>query len=182
MSDPGDNPKPRLGPGEWLLAAAFAVIIVIMAAQVFCRYVLNNSLGWAEELCTYLFVWLTFLGAAVAAKDRAHVRVDVVVRCLPAGARRVLRIALDVVVLAFLVVMVWLGWRWVLRTDRVSPALRLPEDYAKYAALPATFLIAAGFAVRDLVRAIGALRRKPGEAYDTPDEACDRQSPPSGTE
>ena len=35
--------------------------VLIMGAQVFFRYVLNDSLIWAEEVCGYFLVWTTFL-------------------------------------------------------------------------------------------------------------------------
>ena len=36
--------------------------------QVVCRYVMNNSLTWSEELGRYFFVWITFIGLPVALK------------------------------------------------------------------------------------------------------------------
>lgn len=42
-----------------------------MLLQVFCRYVLNASLSWSEELTRLLFVWLTFLGFGLAAQRDA---------------------------------------------------------------------------------------------------------------
>ena len=164
MAEPSDGDRRRLGLGDWLLAALFAATIAVMAAQVFCRYVLNDSLGWAEELSTYLFVWLIFIGAALAARDRAHVRVDVVVRLLPHGLQRWVRLAREVLLLAFFALLAFLGWRWVGTTARVSPALGLPESYAKYAALPLTFLVAAAYAVRDILRTIREWRDTPPDA------------------
>lgn len=42
-----------------------------MLLQVFCRYVLNASLSWSEELTRLLFVWLTFVGFGVAVERDA---------------------------------------------------------------------------------------------------------------
>jgi len=46
-------------------------MVVTMLLQVFCRYVLNASLSWSEELTRLLFVWLTFLGFGLAAQRDA---------------------------------------------------------------------------------------------------------------
>lgn len=46
-------------------------MVVTMLLQVFCRYVLNASLSWSEELTRLLFVWLTFLGFGLAAQRGA---------------------------------------------------------------------------------------------------------------
>lgn len=42
-----------------------------MLLQVFCRYVLNASLSWSEELTRLLFVWLTFIGFGLAVQRDA---------------------------------------------------------------------------------------------------------------
>lgn len=53
----------------WLLLAAMALVV---AANVFFRFVLNASLYWGDEVAQILLVWLTFLGAAVAVRDNQH--------------------------------------------------------------------------------------------------------------
>lgn len=52
------------------------MIIVSVTAGVFCRKVLNSPLSWVEELCTFLFIWLAFFGASVAAMRGKHVSAD----------------------------------------------------------------------------------------------------------
>ena len=64
-------------------------ITVLVSVQVFARYVLNNTPPWTEELCRYLFVWASFLGACVAMRRAAHLGVDsLVVRLPPQTSRR----------------------------------------------------------------------------------------------
>ncbi len=60
---------------RWVEFSLFGLgftMTLIVAVQVFCRYVLNNSLFWAEELSRYLLAWLTFLGASVAYRRNVH--------------------------------------------------------------------------------------------------------------
>lgn len=49
-----------------LAAAMMGTVVVIMSVQVFQRYFLNDPLIWAEEVCRYLLIWITFLSAGVA--------------------------------------------------------------------------------------------------------------------
>lgn len=49
-----------------LAAALIVAITVVMGLQVFYRYVLNDSLIWAEEVCRYGLIWVTFLFAGIA--------------------------------------------------------------------------------------------------------------------
>lgn len=51
------------------------VIVLIILAQVFSRYVLGAPLIWVEELATYLLIWLAFLTASVALKLRRHITI-----------------------------------------------------------------------------------------------------------
>lgn len=52
-----------------------ASVVVVMAVQVFSRYVLNHSLGWTSEAATILFAWLIFLGAPSMLKRQSHMGV-----------------------------------------------------------------------------------------------------------
>jgi len=56
---------------ERVCATLLAVMVATMLLQVFCRYVLNASLSWSEELTRLLFVWLTFLGFGLAVRRGA---------------------------------------------------------------------------------------------------------------
>ena len=48
-------------------------ISITIVVGVFFRYVLGSSLIFVEEAVTISFIWITFLGAAVAAKMRRHI-------------------------------------------------------------------------------------------------------------
>ena len=58
------------------------ILSILMAAGVFYRYVLNNSIYWAGEVSRYLLVYITFLGATIAYKRGAHVGIDIIVERL----------------------------------------------------------------------------------------------------
>lgn len=92
---------------DWLGTAAMAAILVVMAVQIFLRYVLNQSLIWSEELARYLLIAMVFLGTATAARRGQHIRIDLVDHLLPDGAARRLRRAIDLLVLAYLAYVAW---------------------------------------------------------------------------
>ena len=85
---------------------------VVVIAQVVCRYLLNNSLFWSEELERYMLVWLTFLGASVAYRRKMHPGVNILFKRLSPSCRRYTTIGVHLLSLFFFIIMVWYGCRF----------------------------------------------------------------------
>ncbi len=66
--------------GAMILVLAIAVIV---AAGVFYRYVLNDSLSWSEELAKYALLWLVFLGSPIALRLGGHPNIEIVISRFP---------------------------------------------------------------------------------------------------
>jgi len=60
----------------WVTVPLFVLMLVLMIIQVVCRYILEIPLSFSEELCRYLFVCCTFLGAAIATAERGHIEIN----------------------------------------------------------------------------------------------------------
>jgi TRAP-type C4-dicarboxylate transport system permease small subunit len=113
---------------EWGLAGIGLVMVVVVAAQVFCRYVLNHSLFWSEELARYLLVWMTFLGASVAFHRRVHPSIDILHVRAGAGLRRVMTVAGYVAAMLFFTVLTVYGLQFThFVRHQISPALQIPK-------------------------------------------------------
>ena len=113
---------------ESLLFVLGLSMTVIVAIQVFSRYVLNHSLFWSEELARYLLVWLTFMGASVAYRRKAHPSIDVVfVRTSP-SVQKLFTILVHLASIFLFGVMVFFGLRFSYFVRmQISPALHLPK-------------------------------------------------------
>ena len=98
---------------DLLLIVLCSVVVGIALIAVFCRYALNHSLVWSDEVVRYLFVWFTLLGAAIALRDREHIRVEYFVELLPRPVRRWVELAMLSGVLLFYLAMLTLGFFWV---------------------------------------------------------------------
>ena len=63
------------------LAILGGVLIVLMmlliTAEVLMRYFFNRPIFWAEEVCAYGLLYVTFLGATWVLRGGGHVKVDV---------------------------------------------------------------------------------------------------------
>jgi TRAP-type C4-dicarboxylate transport system permease small subunit len=100
-----------------LAAGMMAAIALIMAIQVCYRYFLSGSLIWAEEVCRYLLVWMTFLFAGAAFQRGDLVAVELLTREVSAHVRRWLLAPAYLVTTGFLVVLVYFGWHYAARNS-----------------------------------------------------------------
>jgi TRAP-type C4-dicarboxylate transport system permease small subunit len=71
-----------------LIAAALAVMVVLVFGNVVLRYVFNSGIAVSEEVSRWLFVWLCFMGAVVALKERAHMGTDLLLTRLPVAGKK----------------------------------------------------------------------------------------------
>jgi TRAP-type transport system small permease protein len=60
-------------------SVALAASVVLVSFQIFLRFVFNTPLTWTEEVDRYLFVWVVYLGSAVAVAKKAHIRVTILI-------------------------------------------------------------------------------------------------------
>jgi len=73
---------------EAVLAFCMVAMVVLVFGNVVLRYGFNASITVSDEMSRWFFIWMTFLGAALAFKEHAHLGIDVLVSRLPASARR----------------------------------------------------------------------------------------------
>jgi TRAP-type transport system small permease protein len=123
-----------------LLEQALIVLSVLISAVVFLqvvfRYVLQQPLFWSEELPRYLLIWMSFLAAAREQKDEAHINIGLCLTPLPVAAQRWIRLFTNLVILAFLAILVYSGTLVInITAYHRSTALQIPMA-AVYAALP----------------------------------------------
>lgn len=86
-----------------LLASYFVLVLV----QVFYRYVLNESLFWAEELVRGLMVWGVMISSALVAASRSHIRVEVLELILPPAGKKVVVWIANALTITFSVILLW---------------------------------------------------------------------------
>jgi TRAP-type C4-dicarboxylate transport system permease small subunit len=73
---------------SYLLAVIMVLMVILVFGNVFMRYALNSGFTISEELSRWLFVWMTFLGAVVALRDKGHLGTDILLgRLNPTGKK-----------------------------------------------------------------------------------------------
>ena len=119
----------RLNKGvENLVCVMGIAMAVIVATQVFSRYVLNHSLFWSEEIARFLLVGLTFLGATAAYYHGAHPGVDGLYQRLPKVAKQTVNLVTISAGLGLFLIMIGhgIGFAWFVRLQ-ITPAIGIPK-------------------------------------------------------
>lgn len=94
-----------------VVAALVVAICALVAAQVVWRYAVKEPIVWSEEFTTVCYQWLSYLGAALAVRYRAHFGVDLLVRFLGPKLQRALEWLEHAVVWSLGAFMIVYGWR-----------------------------------------------------------------------
>jgi TRAP-type C4-dicarboxylate transport system permease small subunit len=149
---------------EVLVMVVVTVLVLDVLWQVFTRLILKDPSTKTEELATFMLIWVSLLGAAVALGRGAHLGIDYFVGRLPARARVFTEVIVFFSVAAFsFLVMVIGGIDLVfsmLELGQESPALRVKMGYV-YLAVPISGFFLTLYAVIGLVERLARLRIGP---------------------
>lgn len=151
-------PAPRgASPGRRRDPLAFACSLLLVAMTAVClievalRYGSGATLGFYDELAGFLLVWLTFLGAVLARRDRAHIGVRDLVERLPDRPRLAAQLVEHAAMLLLHLAIAWFGAVLALRfaTER---AITMPVPMGLfYSVLPVSALLTAALEVKSLL-------------------------------
>ena len=100
----------------WLLLVFYVMLVVTMAVEVLRREIFSYSSIWGEEIVRYSFIYLAWVGAAAAVKERAHIRIDVLMHYVSPRIKTLLYIFGDLVMFFVAVIALY----WSLETVHVS--------------------------------------------------------------
>ena len=68
---------------QYIMAAGLTIMTFITVANVFSRKVMHLSMSFLEEITTIMFIFISLLGAAVAAKKGSHLGLSVFTDFIP---------------------------------------------------------------------------------------------------
>jgi TRAP-type C4-dicarboxylate transport system permease small subunit len=91
-------------------AVSLCVLVVVLAWQVFGRYVMNQSPGWTEPVALTLMGVAALFGAAVAVRDETHFSFPTLLESLPAPLRALLKTLSRLIALSFGAALSFYGW------------------------------------------------------------------------
>lgn len=96
---------------EVVVSISFGTMVILIFFQIIFRYVLKQSLSWSEELATFIFTWLTFIGASVATKERAHINVEMIINSIKSRTiKKIIAIFANLMSILFLGIVSYYGF------------------------------------------------------------------------
>ncbi|MCB1450157.1 MAG: TRAP transporter small permease [Nitratireductor sp.] len=115
---------------RWALLGFYVMLVLTMAIEVVRREVFAYSSIWGEEIVRYSFIYLAWIGAASAVRERAHIRIDVIIHYLGPRAKALVYILGDIVMFAVALVALYYSFETVLVSAKfgsVTDGLRISK-------------------------------------------------------
>ncbi len=139
---------------RYLMLTAYVFCCAVIIQDVARRFLLNYSAAWSQETAQYAFIYLGWIGAAYAVKERAHIRFDILQNKLPERMHGWIFIAGEIATIIFAAIalrysMHTIGTLW--QYGGTTPVLRVSKIWAE-AAVPIGFALI-------VLRSVQALRR-----------------------
>jgi len=113
---------------RWALLIFYLMLVVTMAVEVIRREVFSYSSVWGEEIVRYAFIYLAWIGAAAAVRERAHIRIDVIMHYVGPRMKAALYILGDLAMFTVAVIALYWSWETVLVSAKfgsVSAGMRV---------------------------------------------------------
>jgi len=142
---------------EIMALACTGILPLVVGANVLARYTDWYRILWAEDVIKVLFLWIVFLGGAIAVKYAGHVRMSMLSDRLPGRAGNIWGRVIRLSPLAVGAILLILGVRIVeISMRRELPTLQISVGYFT-TVIPASGALMILYAVRGF-RATGEQR------------------------
>jgi TRAP-type C4-dicarboxylate transport system permease small subunit len=104
LTSVGNGLRRALG---FVVGAALLAVVILVCIQVFSRYFIGAPTPGLAEISRLLFIWMTFLGAALLISRRELIVIDLLHDRLRSGILERLQVFVDVATAVFLLVLVF---------------------------------------------------------------------------
>ena len=146
---------------RWMLLGFYGMIVATIVVEVVRRFVLSYSSIWGEEIARYAFIYLAWVGASIAVKDRAHIRIDVLLHYLSDRGRALVYLFGDLCMLGIAILALYTAFESLqisIKFGSVTHGLRISLAWF-LAAVPLGFTLMTYRLLQSIWRDFGDLRR-----------------------
>ena len=138
----------------------YVLLVGTMFIEVVRREVFSYSSIWGEEVVRYSFIYLAWIGAAAAVRERGHIRIDVLMNYVGPRVKAALYILGDLVMFAVALIAVYWSFETVLISAKfgsVTHGLHISQVWFLMA-VPLGFALVILRLVQSFLRDLAALR------------------------
>lgn len=136
---------------KFVSCACVLVMAVLVFANVIARFVFNSPLAVADEMSCYLFVLMSFMGTAIAARKKAHLGLTIVTDKLSPSAAKKVQVLMYIIAAIFCLLIVIFGVEMVISQyslGQETATMQWPEwIYGLFVPIGATFAMIAFLSV-----------------------------------
>lgn len=100
-----------IGKVEMAVAAGCLLTSTVLIFLAAVMRSFDRPINWSLDISLFLIAWATFLSADVAYREDKLVNVDMFVYRLPRRAQLAVQVILNLLILAFLIVLVYFGFK-----------------------------------------------------------------------
>lgn len=139
---------------EALLVLLFLAAFFVLIAQILSRHFFPYPLAWSEEAARFLFLWIVFLGAAYLVRLNGHIAITLLTARFPFGARTLVYLIMQGLVLGFAIVVCWHGADVAWKVRKLPTIAMGISSSWEYAAVPVSSALIALRTLANMVRAL----------------------------
>jgi len=145
---------------RYLMLVFYCFIVFVIVVEVLRRFVLDFSSLWGEEAARFAFIYLGWIGAAYAVRERAHIRFDILLQRLGPRGKAMVFIVAEIATIVFACVALYWSLHTIgllLKFDGQAAVLRVNKSWFE-AAVPIGFSLVIFRSLQGMWRDIGDLR------------------------
>lgn len=132
---------------KFVACVAVSIMAVLVFVNVIARYVFGDSLAVSDELSTYLFVLMSFMGTAIAARRKAHLGLSIITDRVSPRARMIINEIMYAISALFCLLIVIFGVQMVIsqyQMGQETATMQWPEwIYGSFVPIGAAFAMIA---------------------------------------
>ena len=106
---------------------SLVTMIFLNAIEIFRRYFFGLSWIWIQEITVLFLVFFTFFGFSKVVYDKNDIAIDLILSKLPSAGRKILQLALYIIVLVFCSVYSFYTYKLVIaQINQTTPVAHYP--------------------------------------------------------
>ena len=141
----------------------FMLLVLTIGVGVFSRYVLDHPIPPLFELSIYSFVWIIYLGAALAKRYDKHIKFDVLYRKYSLKTKYMVDMVFDIILTAIMLILLFPSAKYTIMNYKIkASALRIPWTYLLIC-YPIFIILIVMHNITSIIHAIKVISGKAGE-------------------